>query len=218
MSPLERTRLVDEVTRRLRDLILDGTMTPGHMLVQTSLAKHLGVSRTPLREALRVLHHEGFVEIVDGNNTLAVVNISVEQMLEYYEIREVVDGLAARLAAQRGVDNATAKRLHVMLTAMHNTLDPKAVTRQAGAHAAFHATIAEVSGNRHVIGQVPMIRFTAQMGSRYVPRHWIEEREGDHIAILDAIEHNDALKAEAVARLHIRNVARRLIQQGSESK
>jgi DNA-binding GntR family transcriptional regulator len=76
LAPLERTHLVDEVTHRLRTLILDGTLVPGRRLLQTNLAEELGVSRTPLREALRVLQNEGFVEVVDGNKTLAVVDLS----------------------------------------------------------------------------------------------------------------------------------------------
>src|SRR5438093_10908651 len=104
LKPFERTRLVDEVTDRLRSLILDGTLPPGQPLLQISLSEQLGVSRTPLREALRVLENEGFVRISNGNNTLEVVELSPQEMVEMYELREVVDGLAARLAAKRGID------------------------------------------------------------------------------------------------------------------
>jgi GntR family transcriptional regulator, vanillate catabolism transcriptional regulator len=197
IAPLERTRLVDEVTHRLRNLILDGTLVPGQRLLQTSLAEELGVSRTPLREALRVLQHEGFVEFVDGNKTLAVVDFSTDDLLEIYELREVVDGLAVRLAAQRGITRATGKRLHGALADFKGAVGPRAITRRAAAHADFHATIAQASGNRHVVGQIPMIRFTAQMGTRYVQNldeharsqalGGIEQGEGNHLAILQAI-------------------------------
>ena len=228
IAPFERTRLVDEVTHRLRNLILDGTLAPGLRLLQTSLAEKLGVSRTPLREALRVLQHEGFVEFIDGNKTLAVIDLSVEELLEMYELREVVDGLAARLAAKQGINSATAKRLHRALVELRRASDPRALTRRAPAHADFHATIAEASGNRHMLGQIPMIRFTAQMGTRYV-QHLdgqarlealmrIEEGKGNHGAILQAIEQGDARKAERAARDHIRTTADAILRQRADEE
>jgi len=226
IAPLERTRLVDEVTHRLRNLILDGTLVPRQRLLQTSLAEELGVSRTPLREALRVLQHEGFVEFVDGNKTLAVVDFSTDDLLEIYELREAVDGLAARLAAQRGITRATGKRLRGALAEFQGAVDPRAITRRAAAHADFHATIAQSSGNRHVVAQIPMIRFTAQMGTRYVQNldedarsralAGIEQGEGSHLAILQSIEGGDAGTAERAARLHIRETIETILRQRSE--
>lgn len=214
IAPFERTRLVDEVTHRLRSLILDGTLVPGQRLLQTGLAEELGVSRTPLREALRVLQSEGFVEVIDGNKTLAVIDLSTDDLLEIYELREVVDGLAARLAAAQGITSATARRLHGAIVEMRRAIDPEALTRRAPAHADFHATIAQASGNRYVQGQIPLIRFTAEMGTRYVQNldeetrsqthAAIEQGEGNHLAILQAIERGDDREAERVARLHIR--------------
>jgi DNA-binding GntR family transcriptional regulator len=211
----ERTRLVDEVTDRLRNLIVDGTLVPGRRLLQTNLAEELGVSRTPLREALRVLQSEGFVDVVDGNKTLAVVDLSPADLVAAYELREVVDGLAARLAAAQGLSSATAKRLQDAIAEIRGAVDPRSLTLRAPAHSEFHATIALASGNRHVVGQIPMIRFTAQMGTRYVQSldedarlqtlTWIEQGDGNHFAILQAIERGDAREAERAARVHIRN-------------
>jgi GntR family transcriptional regulator of vanillate catabolism len=227
-APLERTRLVDDVTRRLRTLILDGTLAPGRRLLQTNLAEELGISRTPLREALRVLQHEGFVEFIDGNKTLAVVDLSNDDLLELYELREVVDGLAARLAAKQGMNGATAKRLHSALAIFRRAIEPRVLPQRATAHADFHATIAELSANRHVIGQITMIRFTAQMGSRYVRRLdektrmrtllRIEDGDGNHRQILEAIEQGDARKAERTARLHIRSMIDDILEQQSQAQ
>ena len=140
----------------------------------------------------------------------------------------VVDGLAARLAAKQGINSATAKRLHRALVELRRASDPRALTRRAPAHADFHATIAEASGNRHMLGQIPMIRFTAQMGTRYV-QHLdgqarlealmrIEEGKGNHGAILQAIEQGDARKAERAARDHIRTTADAILRQRADEE
>ena len=212
-----RTRLVDEVTVRLRNLILDGGLPPGKPLLQLDLCERLGVSRTPLREAFRILESEGLVRVSNGNKTLEVINLTVSEMLELYAVREVIDGLAARLAAQRGVPAARLEQLRQLLTIMRKEAGTASVSR-AIAHADFHAGLAEVSGNRHVVNQMPLIRLTAQMLSRRMqslaeaaPGHsaeMLEEGEDDHLAVLAAIEAGDGRLAETIARRHIRKTMR----------
>jgi GntR family transcriptional regulator of vanillate catabolism len=223
LRPFERTRLVDEVTDRLRGLILEGMLVPGQPLLQTSLSEQLGVSRTPLREALRILENEGFVSIVNGNNTLEVVDLQPHDMIELYEVREVIDGLAARLAAQRGIDNETRDRLHGALDDMRATTNPFDPAARGAAHAEFHATLAKASGNRHVISQIPMIRLTAQMMAKRLrelsettPEFsavLFEKGEGDHVEILRGVETGDARAAETSARRHIRKTIRSMLMQ-----
>src|SRR5690348_13675855 len=96
-----RARIVEEVLHRLRDAILSNRIPPGERLVQTELAEYFGVSRTPLREALRLLQRDGLVRVADGNGTVEVVRLSREDMIELYAIREVIDGLAARTMAEQ---------------------------------------------------------------------------------------------------------------------
>src|SRR5579862_4729146 len=116
----ERTRLVDDVTDRLRSMIIDGTLAPGTTLLQIDLAERLGVSRTPLREAFRILEYEGFVRIANGNKTLEVVDLSDDDIIELYQFREVIDGLAARLAAKRGISDADYEMLMGRIDEMHS--------------------------------------------------------------------------------------------------
>ncbi|MBV9661569.1 MAG: GntR family transcriptional regulator [Acidimicrobiales bacterium] len=228
VPPLERTRLVDEVTDRLRTLILDGSLLPGQPLLQAHLSERLGISRTPLREALRILESEGFLHVVNGNKTLEVVELTPTHMVELYQFREVIDGLAARLAARRGLDAAASQRMHERLakiTASSSALDP---IRRAAHHADFHAALAEASGNRYVITQIPMIRLTAQMLARRMsqlhteqPAFGSELREegvADHTAVLAAIESRDARAAEATARRHIRKTIRTILDQFVDSQ
>jgi DNA-binding GntR family transcriptional regulator len=184
--------------------------------LQLELCEQLGVSRTPLREAFRILENEGFVRVSNGNKTLEVIDLTVDDMLELYAFREVIDGLAARLAAQRGVSKAQIEELRGVLARMREH-GPE-VTERAAEHATFHATLAELSGNKYVIGQIPMIRLTAQMLARRlrtlavtVPKdsaEMLEEGEDDHMGVLRAIESGDGRQAETIARRHIRKTMR----------
>jgi GntR family transcriptional regulator, vanillate catabolism transcriptional regulator len=217
---LERTRLVDDVIARLRTMIIDGALPPGTTLLQIDLAQKLGVSRTPLREAFRILEHEGLVRVTNGNKTLEVVEPSREDMVELYQFREVIDGLAARLAAKIGISESDYLVLKGHLDRMH-AIDENAVpdgSARAAAHAAFHAGVAELSGNRMVMNQVPMIRMTSQMLARRitglgtvepdVTAMLLREGESDHRAVLEAIRSNSGTEAEAIARRHIRRTIR----------
>ncbi|MCX4095635.1 GntR family transcriptional regulator [Nocardia sp. alder85J] len=217
VKPVGRARLVDTVVDHLRTLILCGDLPPGQTLLQIELSQRLGVSRTPLREAFRILEHEGLVRVSNGNKTLEVVDLSVKDMLELYEIREVVDGLAARLAAKHR-DESRFDELASILREMNLADMANDVPRRTTLHADFHAAIAELSGNKHVIAQVPMIRLTAQMLSHKmrtmrielptVRAELIEQGEQDHREILEALRSGDERRAENAARRHIRKTMR----------
>jgi GntR family transcriptional regulator of vanillate catabolism len=214
----ERTRLVDDVTDRLRSMIIDGTLAPGTTLLQIDLAERLGVSRTPLREAFRILEYEGFVRIANGNKTLEVVELSDDDIIELYQFREVIDGLAARLAAKRGISDADYEMLMGRIDEMHSLDVSRDAAARAAAHAAFHVRIAELSGNRLVCNQVQMIRFTSQMLARRMADmgtsdpalvvHLTAGGEADHRAVVEAIRGGEGSDAESIARRHIRRTVR----------
>jgi DNA-binding GntR family transcriptional regulator len=214
VTPLGRTRLVDEVTDHLRRLIITGVLSPGQQLLQTELSEQLGVSRTPLREAFRILEREGFVRVSNGNNTLEVIDLSPDDMVALYEIREVIDGLAARLAAERGIDEQEHENLTEMVKRIARTSKPLAAGDRAVVHADLHSRIAELSGNPHVIAQIPMIRLSSHMLARRlqnvidnapaVSDDMIEQGAGDHQGVVDAIAAGNAKLAERIARFHIR--------------
>src|SRR5437867_12030645 len=100
VAPLRRRRLVDDATQTLRDAILDGRFTAGARLRQTDLADQLAISRPPVREALGRLQHEGLVELLPGLGVRVAV-LAPEHAPVLYDLREVLDGLASRLAALR---------------------------------------------------------------------------------------------------------------------
>jgi GntR family transcriptional regulator, vanillate catabolism transcriptional regulator len=220
MPTLTRTRLVDDVVSRVRTMIIDGTLPPGTTLLQIELSEKLGVSRTPLREAFRILEHEGFVRTANGNKTLEVVDLSDDDMVELYQFREVVDGLAARLSARKGIAEVDFDQLNKYIEEMHSMKprNPRDAAARAGVHAAFHVGIAELSGNRLVVNQIPMIRLTSQMLARRISdlgfaepdiaAGLLSEGEVDHRAVLDAIKNGGGSDAESIARRHIRRTMR----------
>ena len=214
-----RTRLVDDVTEELRRLILTDQLEPRQPLRQTELAEMLGVSRTPLRESFRVLEQEGLLRTSKVNNTVEVIDYSVAEMLSLYEVREVIDGLAARLLADRGISKAESKEFEAYLTEMKRSVHPYDRSRFTPAHSNFHGRIAELCGNTRVMALSGTVRLTAQVASRTMRvtletsddeplkasfREILDIGTKDHRAILDAIRDRDGRQAELLARRHIK--------------
>lgn len=205
MQPVTKTRLVDQVTERLRDQILSGALSPGTRLLQERLAQQLDVSRTPLREALRMLEKDGLVRTVETSNTVEVVQLSRQDARELYEIRAVLDGLAARLAARRKLPSEDLASLHQAVDAMTDSSDPFDTHGFLDAHTTFHLSIAEQCGNQRLKQLSPIIRMSSQMlypTLRSVPDRMVVSAH-EHAEILAAIERGDPAEAEQVARRHI---------------
>lgn len=198
-----RTRLVDEVVDVIRDRIYEGGYPPGAPIRQEQLATELKVSRTPLREALRMLEREGLVKVAPGRG-LRVVTADLPALLDAYEVREMIDGLAARLLA-RGADGALAGRLESMVEAQAAALDPWTPAAYTAANVAFHRAIVEGSRNEHVVAQLPLVRMTSQI---FTPLKLLDVGRAalavaEHRAIAAAIASRDQDEAERLARVHI---------------
>src|SRR5947209_11558194 len=142
-------RLVDEVAEQLRAKIYAGEYVPGDRLRQEHLAATLEVSRTPLREALRVLERDKLLTVLPGGR-IQVATSDVPSLLAAYELREVVDGLAARLAARRRPAGLPDQLAHLIEAQQHVLADwhPSSWIR---ANVAFHRLILEESANDYVL-------------------------------------------------------------------
>jgi DNA-binding GntR family transcriptional regulator len=213
-----RTRLVDEVVDVIRDRIYEGAYPPGAPIRQEQLAAELNVSRTPLREALRMLEREGLVQVAPGRG-LRVVTADLNSLLAAYEAREMIDGLAARLAA-RHEERAHDEELARILEAQAAALDPWTPAAYTTANVLFHRRIIEFSRNEYVIAQLPLVRMTSQV---FTPLKLIDESRAstavvEHRAIAAAIAARRADEAERLARAHIRttiaSLERRLADGG----
>jgi GntR family transcriptional regulator of vanillate catabolism len=218
----QRSRIVDEVVYRLRESILSHSIEPGARLVQAELASRMGVSRTPLREALRVMEQDGLVRVSDGNRTVEVARLSRRDLIDLYAIREVLDGLAARTMADRGSDHETQAMLAEFVGAMEPAGGPFPGHEYFSAHIKFHATIMERCGNRRLASQLPLVRMTAaslrdsfpkfvtenSRTSAAAARETAQATHKEHLRIYEAIVRTDPQTAERAARAHIANAVR----------
>jgi DNA-binding GntR family transcriptional regulator len=203
VAPLRRRRLVDDATQTLRDAILDGRFTAGARLRQTDLADQLAISRTPVREALGRLQHEGLVELLPGGGVRVAV-LALEEAAELYDLREVLDGLAARLAAQRAAP-ASFERLEKSLDRMAQCLARNDANQWFGGHVAFHEEIFRATGNARLIALSTMVRLSIQRFHPVLLRtpHRLADADREHRDIHAAIVAGDGERAEQLARAHI---------------
>jgi DNA-binding GntR family transcriptional regulator len=206
--------LVEQVVNAIVSEIVDGELPSNSRLIQDELARAYGVSRQPVQQALLLLRDRGLVREAPGRG-LIVSPLDIEFVRNLYEIRAMLDGLAARLAAERGAERARIEgpaRLEVGRAAVASG----SLHEQIEADMQFHAFINELSGNpligettaphwpylRRVMGEV--LRDDAQM-----PQIILSE----HVAILDAVIAGDASRAEMLSRDHISRAARIFVQR-----
>jgi DNA-binding GntR family transcriptional regulator len=194
-------RLVDRIAELLRDGIVEERYAPGQPLPRRPLAEQLNTGPTVVGEALRVLGREGLVVLGPrGETRVAVPRRPL--LLDAYEVRSVVDGLAARLAAeQNGSLGREFEKTLEEQRAASEAGDPRRFVR---ADIAFHAALLIRSGNVFVRSAVPLVRWTC----RAVPSDDSAMRRAlaAHEAILDAVRAHNPDEAESAARSHIREV------------
>jgi DNA-binding GntR family transcriptional regulator len=205
-----RVRLVDEVVDVLRAQIYAGRFPLGMALRQEQLAAELNVSRTPLREALRMLEREGLVRVEPGRS-VRVISGDVSTLLAAYALREVVDGLAARLAAGRA-EEADLVRLEAIVASQKEALTPWDPGRYTETNVGLHAALIDVAGNEFLKAQLPLVHMTSQV---FVPIARVSEARaeraiGEHGQIVAMVRTGDGEKAEELAREHIRQTVRAL--------
>lgn len=202
-----RSSLVPQLVEGLREMIFNGRLAPGTRLLQEQLAAELGVSRTPLREAIRTLVADGLLVPVpgSGNGTVKVVELTADDVLQLYQVREVIDGLAARLCAERELTPELRARLAGSLDRLRQSCEPFDLTEYVTAHAAFHVEILRDCGNVRLLQMESLVRMSAQMMfRRFVGRgNEMKRSIGAHQEILAAILEGDAPLAEQLARNHI---------------
>jgi DNA-binding GntR family transcriptional regulator len=203
VAPLQRRRLVDEAAQRLREAILSGRLAAGARLRQTDLADRLGISRTPIREALVRLREEGLIELRPRGG-VRVAPLDPAEAVELYVLREVLDGLAARLAAARR-ERAALARLERALGRMGACVERGDPTHWFRSHVAFHEEIIRAAANRHLGRLAAVVHLSIRQFHPMllkIPRR-LAEADREHRQIFEAIAARDAEGAERAARAHI---------------
>jgi len=216
-EPLTRRRLVDDATQALRDAILAGRLAAGARLRQTDLAGQLHISRTPIRDALGRLQQEGLVELLPRGG-VRVTLLDLDEAVELYDVREVLDGLAARLAARR-IEPPGLETLARALDRMTRCLERRNPNQWFGAHVLFHETIFRAAGNRRLHALLPVVRLSIRHFHPLLLRTGdrLETADREHRRIFEAVAAHDAEAAEREARAHItsaKEIVLKLIAQG----
>ena len=200
---LEIRSVVDDVHSALLERIVAGELAPGARLRQEALADELGVSRTPLREALVRLASEGLVEFTP-NRGATVARRDFSDMQQAWRARLVIEPGAARLAAERR-DTEAIERLRE--TVRRQRVAAGDVTTSFTLNREFHVTLVQASGNAH-LAQFAELLWLTRIG---VPifarqardREQILEWAGEHEAITEAVSAGQGARAERLTRDHI---------------
>ncbi|MCP3425583.1 GntR family transcriptional regulator [Rothia sp. AR01] len=198
----------DYAYAEILERILTGRLEAGAVIPQRELAQQIGVSTTPLREAVRRLAAEGFIHL-EAHRDARVTEVSAEEARHLYEVRESMDPLAAGLAAERRTES-DLRRIRESLESMTTLRDPADVEALA-AHRAFHRSIYEASRNPILIDVLERLWDKADryrlVGLRFrgdSPSD-VDRVTAEHRRIADAVERGDAAGATAAMLEHVRN-------------
>jgi GntR family transcriptional regulator of vanillate catabolism len=208
---------------RLREMILAGELPGGARIAELTLVERLGVSRTPIRAALMRLEQEGLLQALP-NGGYAVRTFSERDVSDAIELRGTVEGLAARLAAERGVASVVLAEARACLDGIdavleRPALDDEAFTRYVGLNQRFHNLLAEMAGSPVLLRElerVVSLPFASPSGFVVVQanspraRDMLIVAQDQHRQVLDAIERREGARAEAILREHSRIAQRNL--------
>lgn len=193
----------DRVYRALRTGILDGTLAPATRLVEVQLASQFEVSRTPVREALKRLAAEGLVAL-DPVRGMVVREIDSREAEDIYVIREMLDGLVGRLAAER-ISPAALAKLRLLTELTQQAADHRSWAAIVQMNISFHEVLYTAAANERLsaIGRSleESVRRFSSMAFNTPER--VCEVIQEHTEIIEALEARDPDRAEAVARWHM---------------
>jgi DNA-binding GntR family transcriptional regulator len=193
------------VYRRVRDAILDSSLQPGETMSQVVLAEELGVSRTPLREALRMLQGEGLVE-ARPNRRVRVTPISIGDLEELYAVRVVLEAQALRLAVPRMTPEHIA-RLEGSIAEMARYAQQHDLRRWLIPHAEYHHRLIELAGARFATLLSQLYDHAERYRRLHIGYGPSALATPDHRAILDAVEAGDPVSAAALLAEHLSRIA-----------
>ena len=203
--------LRDMVFDVLMSAIMQGQLSPGERLLEVQLADEMGVSRTPVREAIRRLELEGFVVMVPRKGAY-VAGLSINDVEEVYEIRTVLETLAVRLAAQR-MQPADYAQLDDLSEKMRATWQEGNVDNWVSLDASFHELLYKFSRNERLVA---MMNNIMEQLSRYriISLANVEVRHNslsEHQELIEALKRRDSEAAATAVAMHIENTKQSLI-------
>jgi DNA-binding GntR family transcriptional regulator len=203
--------LADRAYRELRAAIVDGRLRPGGAIVETDLAEMLGVSRTPVREALRRCELEGYV-VRSGNGKRTVTLPTLEGVKQLFAVRTMVEVHAVRLAAER-ISTAEIEQLRELLGKDKRALAQPETERLAELNGEIHGTVIRASRNRTLGGLMRTFQGRPH-GFRVFAVGDVDDRRrfvAEHARLVDLLDEGDADRAAELIRTHLERACEILI-------
>jgi DNA-binding GntR family transcriptional regulator len=211
-SPKQERPRYDDVVSGIRDMIIEGELAPGPRISERELCARFGVSRTPLREALKVLASEGLVELTP-NRGARVIRLTEADARDMFEVMGTLEGLAGELAAARitAEEIAEIKALHYQMALHHARRELMPYFRL---NQEIHRKIFEIGRNRTLIGiyrglagRIRRPRYLANIS----PSRWAEALK-EHEAILATLEARDGQALGRILKNHLRKTGETVLQ------
>jgi GntR family transcriptional regulator, rspAB operon transcriptional repressor len=214
LEPISAQELLkDKAYQSIKEAILFMRLTPGESLVEAALAKQLGISKTPIRDALQRLEREGFVTVVPFKGA-QVKGIWPKDLWEIFQLREVLEGLVAREAA-KNLTGDGLKELRHLIGKAEQAIEVSDFQLCSMCIAEFHERLASSAGNERLTTILAnlhdhLIRFG--FVSSHIPGRTMKSST-EHRDLLDAIESGDPDRAETTMRRHIRGLLEEFLKE-----
>jgi DNA-binding GntR family transcriptional regulator len=193
--------LREQVEDEVRTRIVDGTYAPGDRLVEDRVAVELGVSRNPVREALRSLVAEGFVEVLPRRGAV-VRRLTAADVADLFDVRSALESLAARLAAER-CGPAAGVQLREVLDQARRATECGELDELASLNTVFHEAVVSTSGNRLLAGHVGALASRTRWIFRRSAATRAQHSWTEHLRIVEAVEAGDGDRAARLAAEHV---------------
>ena len=197
--------LNQKVYRVLKEAIIKGFLEPGTKLLENKLAGEMHVSRTPIREAIQKLAAEGFIKIAP-NQTLIVTEVSLEDVKEVLQIRGVLEGLVAHIAAKK-ITRQEIDELEEIVTQMGLYVTKKDLTSYCKVDDEFHNLILNVCGNKWIINirdNLGNFIYRFRIKSLSVPGRLKCSLE-EHQKIMESLKKHNSEEADKLSQIHMEN-------------
>lgn len=193
--------LSDQIYDQLSREIREGRYTPGERIREVLIAQEMGVSRTPVRDALRRLHSDGRVVLTPQKGAV-VAELARQEVVELYMLRQEMEATAARFAAQHASD-IEILQMDLLLQRSEALLADRRAFNQVNWE--FHNLIYEATHNRYFLKSIAAVADAMAMlrGPKYIPENRPQQLAAEHRAIWGAIQKRDPDRAAEAARFHI---------------
>ena len=200
-KPIERHQtLREKILETIRDAILKGSLKPGERVSEPELAERFGISRTPIREAFRQLESEGYLEVIPRKGAV-VASLSERDVIEFYAIKSILEGHAARIAAERMTER-DLERLETINTKLQQIAADGDIKSFFRVHNEFHELFIKASGNDKLIELINqlVLKFNRLRLASLAQPGRMDISVQEHRKIIEAFRRHDGEQADSLVR------------------